>query len=157
MENAVRILELRFLPDVVLLVVAAAMLGAALVFPSFYLPFAIRATAGVILAAVGLGVVQAAGVSFRRARTTVDPMRPTSTSSLIISGAYRLSRNPVYFGMTLVLLGWAIFLSNVLAFALIAVFVAYINRFQIIPEERALSALFGAEYASYRAKVRRWL
>ena len=63
----------------------------------------------------------------------------------------------MYLGMTLVLLGWGTFLSNILSLAFVAIFVAYIDRFQIVPEERALSAIFGAEYASYRAKVRRWL
>lgn len=150
-------LELRVLPDIVLIAVAAAMWGASLAVPSFNLPFSVRATAGAIIVVVGLGVVQAAGVSFRRANTTVDPKKPGSTSSLIVSGMYRFSRNPVYLGMTLVLLGWGTFLSNILSLAFVAIFVAYIDRFQIVPEERALSAIFGAEYASYRAKVRRWL
>jgi protein-S-isoprenylcysteine O-methyltransferase Ste14 len=148
---------LRVLPDIVLLVVAAAMWGASLAVPSFNLPFAMRATAGAIIIVLGLGIIQAAGVSFRRAHTTVEPMKPESTSFLIVSGVYRFSRNPVYLGMTLVLLGWGTFLLNILSFALITIFVVYIDRFQIIPEERALSALFGAEYASYRTKVRRWL
>jgi protein-S-isoprenylcysteine O-methyltransferase Ste14 len=63
----------------------------------------------------------------------------------------------MYLGLLLLLLAWAVFLSNPLALLLVPVFVLYINRFQIEPEERALSSLFGGEYAAYRKRVRRWL
>jgi len=153
----VRTLELRILPDVVLLVVAVGMWGASLAVPSFSLPLAMRVSTGAIVVVIGLCIIQAAGFSFRQARTTADPTKPGSASSLVVSGVYRFSRNPIYLGMTFVLLGWAVFFMNALAFALVPVFVAYINRFQIVPEERALSAIFGTEYASYQARVRRWL
>jgi protein-S-isoprenylcysteine O-methyltransferase Ste14 len=153
----VKILELRILPDVVWLIVMGCMWGATFIVKSFDLPFAVRVSTGAILVALGLALVQVAGVSFRRARTTVNPVRPDSASSLVVSGVYRFSRNPIYLGMTLILLGWASFLMNALSFVLVAVFVGYITRFQIIPEERALSARFGADYVSYQAKVRRWL
>lgn len=150
-------LELRIVPDMVWLTVVACMWGATRVVHSFDLPLAVRIATGALFAILGMGLVQAAGVSFRRARTTVDPTRPDSTSSLVVSGVYRFSRNPIYLGMAIILLGWAAFLMNILSLALVAVFVGYITRFQIVPEERALSARFGAEYASYQAKVRRWL
>jgi protein-S-isoprenylcysteine O-methyltransferase Ste14 len=95
--------------------------------------------------------------SFRRARTTVNPLKPESASSLVASGVYRVSRNPMYVGLCLVLLGWAVMLSNVLAYAIVPVFVLYMNRFQIGPEEAALERVFGADYVAYRARVRRWL
>jgi protein-S-isoprenylcysteine O-methyltransferase Ste14 len=96
-------------------------------------------------------------VSFRRAKTTVNPMKPQSASSLIVSGVYKYTRNPMYLGLFLILLGWAAFLSNLAAVALLPVFIGYINRFQIRPEERVLAALFPREYPAYRAKVRRWI
>lgn len=150
-------LELKIVPDVVLIVVAVGMWGATLIIPSFNLPFAARMVGGLIVGISGLGIVQAAGVYFRRSGTTVDPTTPGATSSLITSGVYRFTRNPIYLGMTLVLIGWAVFLLNPLSFALIVVFVIYITRFQIIPEERELTTLFGAEYAGYQKRVRRWL
>jgi protein-S-isoprenylcysteine O-methyltransferase Ste14 len=100
----------------------------------------------------GLGVT-----SFRRAKTTVNPMKPGSSSVLVDSGIYRLTRNPMYLGFLLVLLGWAIFLSNIFAFLLLPVFIFYMNRFQIEPEEKALVALFGQTYVTYKTRVRRWL
>jgi protein-S-isoprenylcysteine O-methyltransferase Ste14 len=75
----------------------------------------------------------------------------------VTHGLYRISRNPMYVGSVLLLLGWAVYLSALLPFAGIAVFVAYITRFQIRPEERVLAALFGEAYANYAARVRRWL
>jgi protein-S-isoprenylcysteine O-methyltransferase Ste14 len=84
-------------------------------------------------------------------------MKPESSSSLVVSGIYKLTRNPMYLGLLLVLLGWAIYLTNVLVFLLLPAFILYINRFQIAPEERALTALFGQEFAAYKSRTRRWL
>jgi protein-S-isoprenylcysteine O-methyltransferase Ste14 len=108
------------------------------------------AVAGAIIS--GLGIV-----SFRQARTTVNPMKPDSASSLVVSGIYRLTRNPMYLGFLSVLFAWAIFLSNALAFVFLPVFVLYMNRFQIKPEEKALRTLFGPQFVMYAARVRRWL
>ena len=63
----------------------------------------------------------------------------------------------MYLGMLSVLTGWAVFLSHSLPFLLLPLFVLYMTRFQIVPEERALSAHFGDEYSSYMQSVRRWL
>ena len=63
----------------------------------------------------------------------------------------------MYLGLSVTLMGWAVFLSNLVALLATPLFVLYINRFQINPEERVLSSLFGAEYAVYKGKVRRWL
>jgi protein-S-isoprenylcysteine O-methyltransferase Ste14 len=84
-------------------------------------------------------------------------MKPDSASSLVVSGIYKYTRNPMYLGFLLVLLGWAAFLSNLAALALLPAFVAYMNRFQIRPEERVLASLFPNDYPAYRAKVRRWI
>jgi protein-S-isoprenylcysteine O-methyltransferase Ste14 len=76
---------------------------------------------------------------------------------MVTSGIYRLSRNPMYLGFLFGLTGWAIFLSHVLALALLPAFVAYMNRFQISSEEQALAARFGAEFVAYKDSVGRWL
>ena len=111
------------------------------------------------LALVVLGLmVEAAGVlSFRRARTTVNPFAPERTVNIVSSGIYRLSRNPMYLGMACILTGWAVWLWQVQAVLGMALFVAWITRFQIIPEERVLTQKFGTEYRQYRQRVRRWV
>ncbi len=96
-------------------------------------------------------------VAFKRARTTVNPMKPESSSSLVVAGIYRLTRNPMYLGFLLILLGWAAYLSNALSVLAIPAFVLYMTVFQIRPEERALDSLFGPEFAAYKARVRRWI
>lgn len=107
----------------------------------------------------GAGFVVAAGgvVAFRRAGTTVNPMKPESSSSLVNTGIYSYTRNPMYLGFLLALLAWAIYLSHPAAFLFLPLFVWYMNRFQIEPEERALALLFGAAFTTYASRVRRWL
>jgi len=110
----------------------------------------------IVLIAVGFLTGTSGVVTFLRAKTTVDPTKPRA-SSLVTSGVYAISRNPMYLGGLIMLLGWAIFLSNALAVVFLPVYVLYINRFQIAPEERALTSLFGATYVAYQTRARRWL
>lgn len=113
----------------------------------------LAATFGVLGVCVsGLGVV-----SFRRARTTVNPLTLDATTALVASGVYRVSRNPMYLGFLLILLAEIVWLANPLALLIGPAFVLYLNRFQITPEENALQARFGAEFNSYAARVRRWI
>lgn len=113
--------------------------------------------AAFVLAAVGM-IVELAGLfSFLRARTTFDPIHPQSATRLVVTGIYRFTRNPMYLGDLILLLAWAAFLARPLALVFTPLFVLYINRFQIKPEERALSALFGNRYEEYKSRVRRWL
>lgn len=108
------------------------------------------AVAGMTLAALGV-------VRFVRAETSVNPLKPGGVSALVTSGVYRVTRNPMYVGMLLFLGGMACALSHPLAFAMLPLFVIYMNRFQIGPEEAALSGIFGNAYTTYRQRVRRWL
>lgn len=150
-------LELKIPPVPLALAFGGAMWLVSVQLPglAFALPgrIAVSATLG------GLGAIFAiAGmIAFRNAVTTFNPMRPGAASALVTSGTYRLSRNPMYVGLLLTLGGWAIFLSHALAFLFLPAFVAYMNRFQISPEEEALSSKFGEEFAAYKQSVRRWL
>jgi protein-S-isoprenylcysteine O-methyltransferase Ste14 len=111
-----------------------------------------------ILLLLAAGAIGIAGVrAFGRARTTVDPLRPEKASSLVTAGIYRRTRNPMYVALAIALLAWAVWLAHPLTLLGVAAFVAWISRFQIAPEERALHALFGAEFDRYCSEVRRWL
>jgi len=150
-------LELKIPPPVVALLLGLLMwLASSLVAP-VEVPFGYRAGVAAVLACVGVAVGLASIFQFLRARTTINPSRPGATSSLVTGGVFRFSRNPMYLSLLLYLAAWAVYLSNWLAVILVTVFVIYINRFQIKPEERALCSLFGPEYTSYKARVRRWL
>ena len=96
-------------------------------------------------------------LEFKRAKTTVNPTKPGLSSSLVRSGIYRHTRNPMYLGFLLILVGWATWTANLLAFVVLPVFVLYMNRFQIKPEERALTSIFGDEFKAYCSETRRWI
>jgi protein-S-isoprenylcysteine O-methyltransferase Ste14 len=121
------------------------------------MPSALRLGSAIAIALVGVAFSVAGVLAFRRARTTLDPTRPEQASSLVNSGVYRVTRNPMYVGLACVLVAWAVFLSSAWALLGPVAYVLYIGRFQIEPEERALATLFGSEYANYQARVRRWL
>jgi len=88
----------------------------------------------------------------------VNPTKPSDASSLVVQGIYRVSRNPMYLGVLLLLIAWGIYLEHlIVVFVLPAAFVIYMNKFQIEPEEQALQKLFGDDFASYKKKVRRWI
>jgi protein-S-isoprenylcysteine O-methyltransferase Ste14 len=105
---------------------------------------------GIICSTLGVG-------SFRRARTTVNPLRPEAATALVVSGIYRVTRNPMYLGFLFLLLGELVWLGNPIAACVAPAFVVYLTRFQIRPEEAALRERFGLEYSKYAARVRRWL
>jgi protein-S-isoprenylcysteine O-methyltransferase Ste14 len=125
--------------------------------PALTVPFPGRQVIAGVAVIAGTMVIGLGILSFRRAKTTVNPMKPDSASSLVVSGIYGMTRNPMYLGFFVILIGWAIFLSNALAFVCLPLFILYMNRFQIQPEERALASLFGEDFAAYRLRVRRWL
>ncbi len=150
-------LDIRIPPPVVGALVAAAMWGVSTLGPQFAFPPGLRYASVGILVAAGVAFDVLGLLAFRRARTTVNPLRPERASSLVTGGIYRITRNPMYVGMGLWLLAWAAYLSALLPFAGPAVFVLYITRFQIQPEERVLNGIFGEDYAVYCARVRRWL
>jgi protein-S-isoprenylcysteine O-methyltransferase Ste14 len=150
-------LELKVPPPVLALLLGLLMwLASSLVAP-VEMPFGPRVGVALVLASVGLVFGLTGMVSFWRAKTTINPTRPTATSSLVTSGAFRFTRNPMYLSLLLYLFAWAAYLSNLLALLFVPVYVLYINEFQIKPEERVLSSLFGPEYAAYKGRVRRWL
>lgn len=150
-------LELLVPPPVVVLVTGLAMWAAARAFPMQLLPEAHRLVIGIILCLLGVMAGVAGILAFRRARTTTDPREPARATALVTSGIYRYSRNPMYLGLLLVLLGWAVVLGNLVSVLGVVVFVLYITRYQIYPEERQLLKTFDAEFLNYKATVRRWV
>ena len=152
-----RALELKIPPPAVALLVAVAMWGISLATSRFEISAVFRSTAVIVIAIVGFGFAFSGVLAFRRARTTINPTKPEAASSLVTSGVYHFTRNPMYLGLSFVLVAWALFLSSAWAFLGPVGFVLYMDRFQIAPEERALSKVFGPAFADYQSKVRRWL
>ena len=96
-------------------------------------------------------------LAFRQANTTVNPTTPVASTALVVRGVYRLTRNPMYLGFALLLLALAVWLGKMSALLLVPLFMAYLQHFQIRPEEDALHARFGASFDTYCQQVRRWL
>ena len=150
-------IELKVPPPIVALVLAIAMWFLSRLPASPEALPVVRLLLVVGLAAVGAAVSLSGVLAFRHAKTTVNPLKPESSSSLVTTGVYKITRNPMYVGMLFLLFAWAVFLWSVWSLLGPLGFAAYMGRFQIAPEERVLASLFGAEYAEYKARVRRWL
>jgi protein-S-isoprenylcysteine O-methyltransferase Ste14 len=150
-------LENRIPPPVVGALVAALMWGISGVGPRLplapwasYLLAAVFAIAGIAFDVLGIA-------AFRASRTTVNPLKPERASALVTGGVYRITRNPMYVGLLLLLLAWASYLAALLPLLGPVLLVVYLTRFQIQPEERVLQGIFGEAYSTYAARVRRWL
>jgi len=152
-----RALELRIPPPAVAAIAAGLMWLLARALPEYRIAAPGAAEAALLLAFIGLGIELAGLLAFRRARTTINPLRPVKTTALVADGIYRRSRNPMYLGMLVLLLAWTAYLSHPAALLVLPGFVLYLNRFQIEPEERVLRAKFGADFERYCATVRRWI
>ena len=150
-------LELKIPPPVVVLSCMALAWLLARIAPGFayLLPARIPITA--ILMLVGFSLTLSGFAAFRRAKTTLNPHTPEKSSSIVRGGPYGFTRNPMYLGLAFVLLAVCAYLANPLTIVAVAVFFAYLTRFQIMPEERLLLEKFGEPYAQYTRSVRRWL
>lgn len=152
-----RYLELRIPPPIVGLTVAAAMWLVASR-PGLWPPSSpVRLSGSVILLAAGMATALSAVMSFRQAQTTVNPLKPETSTSLVSTGIFGRTRNPMYLGMLIGLLAWAVYLASAPAWLGPVAFVLYITRFQIVPEERAMHSLFGFAFSEYARRVRRWI
>ena len=144
-------------PPVAFLITGFAMWGITLAWPSLAVSLPLQMILSGALIGIGLTIDFVSIMAFRKAKTTVTPLMPEKASSLVVSGLYRFTRNPMYLGLFLILSGIAVFLGSLANIAVLVAFVAYITIFQIKPEELRLSALFGSDYDEYMKRVRRWL
>lgn len=150
-------LEHKVPPPVVALIVAVMMWAGSRMVPHYALDGSLRMILATALGVFGVGIAGAGVRRFARARTTINPLNIDAASSLVTDGIFTYTRNPMYLGMALILIAWAIFLSSPWLIAGPMVFVSFIGRFQIRPEEAVLLAKFGQQYTSYSLRVRRWI
>lgn len=150
-------LELKIPPAAVFVFFAVVMGIIAVYFPFFnvQIPFRLILTGFLTVTAVLTGFYSI--YLFYRNRTSVSTHEPQKTIKLVTTGPYKHSRNPMYLSLSLVLIAWAIFLSDLLSLMLMPAFYAYITRFQIIPEEREMISKFGKDYEDYTEQTPRWL
>ncbi len=150
-------LELRIPPLALFVIFVAAILAAGAYIPAANIAFPGHRALAVLAFILGWVIVGAGVFEFHRAKTTMNPLSPERSMSIVSSGIYRWSRNPMYLGMALALVGVAAWRSSLPGYAAVWLFCAYLTRFQIKPEERALLEIFGAEFSAYLTQVRRWI
>jgi protein-S-isoprenylcysteine O-methyltransferase Ste14 len=151
-------LDNRIPPPLVVVLVGLSMLAIAwFTPPAIQIDNRLRFIGGGIVIALGVLIVVRGARTFWRHQTTINPVDIEQASALVTSGLFRYSRNPMYVGFTVVLIGWAFCLAAPWGLIGPVAFVLFINRFQIIPEERVMHAKFGQAYDDYRTKVRRWV
>jgi len=150
-------LELKVPPPAAALLIALAMWAATYRLPAIHLPDRMRFLLAGVCAAFGVIVALSGVRAFREAKTTVNPVTPEKASSVVTNGIFSHTRNPMYLGLTAVLVGWAVWLSIPWVLLGPVALMLYLTRFQIIPEERVMSSKFGRDYDEYRKRVRRWL
>jgi protein-S-isoprenylcysteine O-methyltransferase Ste14 len=119
--------------------------------------FPYQTMVGILIIALGLGIVIVSLRLFFVAGTTPNPMQPKQATELVTSGIYSISRNPMYLGDAIMLAGLLVWTASALNVVPLIAFLIYIDRFQIVAEEKALTANFGERYVAYRRRVRRWL
>ncbi|MGH3459814.1 methyltransferase family protein [Aeromicrobium sp.] len=110
---------------------------------------------GAVLLTAGVVLDVWATLTFKRARTTFIPYR--RASSLVTGGPYKLSRNPMYVGMALDVVGGALLIDSWWPLVLLVPAIVLVTVLVIKPEERLMADVFGSEYTAYRERVRRWL
>ncbi|GHA85237.1 hypothetical protein GCM10007067_23990 [Lysobacter bugurensis] len=150
-------LDARLPPPLLLVLLGAAMWAVSVHVPGFMLRHPTIDAVAAALAVVGLLANGLPKLAFSRVRTTVNPLRPSNATSLVTHGLHRVSRNPMYVGHVLLLAAWALYLGHAIAALCVPLQMAWLARFQILPEERALDAKFGVAWQAYRTRVPRWL
>jgi len=151
-----RTLELKIPPVIVVLAIAGFMAATAKLIPMEPWHFTDAKALAFALVTAGAFIAVAGVIAFRQAKTTANPMNPNASSALVVSGIYRFTRNPMYLGFLLALAGWGVWLASLPALLWLVVYILFINRYQIIPEERILAEKFGPSFIAYRKQVRRW-
>jgi protein-S-isoprenylcysteine O-methyltransferase Ste14 len=142
--------------------IVTAITAGAMQLVAMYIPLgSLRLPGSRLLAALLLIVSGVFGVlglyQFYRKSTSIDPHKPSKASTLVTDGIYQYSRNPMYLALFFLLIAYATILQNVLNLFVFPVFIWYMNRYQIIPEEEVMEEKFGSEYLEYKSEVHRWL
>lgn len=150
-------MELKVPPVAIFLIALLLLFGGhfALPFASVNPPF--KDLAAVLFALIGGAFGGQAVLAFIKANTTVHPMKPEEATALVTSGCFRISRNPMYFGLLCLLLAAGLYLGTLTLIAVGPLFIWYITEFQIKPEEKRLADVFGENYQTYLDTVRRWI
>ncbi|MEM7256457.1 MAG: isoprenylcysteine carboxylmethyltransferase family protein [Pseudomonadota bacterium] len=150
-------MSLKIPPPVIGLSCALVMWLLAKALPITVIELPARTLLAILLAVIAIVIDVSALWAFRKAKTTINPLSPQNSSSVVTTGIYRYSRNPMYLGMLLLLIALGIYLGKLSPWVMPPLFIWLINQWQIKPEEKILTGMFGESYQDYMNNVRRWL
>src|SRR6056300_855687 len=148
-------METKIPPPIVTLVFGLSIYFTRGIFPM--VEFTYSGYLGILLLLLGLFILISAVRLFRKGKTTVNPLSPEQATKLVTNGIFQYSRNPMYLGMAFILSSMAVFFNLIGGAILIVLFCFYITKFQIIPEERAMTNLFPQDFPKYMQATRRWI
>lgn len=148
-------LELKMPPALLLVFFLGVAWAMTLINTPLLLPYSVQVSS--VFLGIGIIVIVAGIIEFRRHKTTVNPMSPEDASNIVSSGIFRYTRNPMYLGMLLILIAGVLQTLTLLSLLLLPAFVWYLTQYQIKPEERILTTQFGESYCRYLKTTRRWL
>lgn len=147
----------RIPPPLVALAFALLSYGLGRLIPLGVLTLPLQSAVAAALAGLGLVIIVISVREFMRVKTTVNPIKIDEASALVTSGPFGFTRNPMYLGMLLILTGIAVWLGQLSGLIALPLFIAYITRFQIMPEEAVMRQIFGDAFVAYSRKTRRWI
>ena len=150
-------MKLKIPPPLQALIIATLMWGLDQLIPAAHIAIPGKMALIILLVVTGSLIDLSAIFVFVKAKTTVNPLKPDTASALVNTGIFKISRNPMYLGLLLLLTAWAIWLGNICNIGLLILFPLYITYFQIKPEEEALTELFGDDFKNYCLTTRRWI
>jgi protein-S-isoprenylcysteine O-methyltransferase Ste14 len=148
-------METKIPPPVVTLIFGFAIYLSRKIFPEIEIQYA--SFFGMFLLLLGFFILISAVKLFRNDKTTVNPLSPEQATKLVTNGIFKISRNPMYLGMAVILASVAVFFNIIGGIILMALFCLYITKFQIIPEEKAMKELFAQDFEQYMKATRRWI
>jgi protein-S-isoprenylcysteine O-methyltransferase Ste14 len=148
-------METKIPPPVVTLIFGFAIYLSRKIFPEIEIQYA--SFFGMFLLLLGFFILISAVKLFRNDKTTVNPLSPEQATKLVTNGIFKLSRNPMYLGMAVILASVAVFFNIIGGIIFMALFCLYITKFQIIPEEKAMKELFAQDFERYMQATRRWI
>jgi len=150
-------LELKIIPPLQFIISSGLMVSLTIFFPQHHFDLSISLPITVSLIVIASSISILALYDFHKHQTTFHPHTPEKTRTVVDTGVFAYSRNPMYISLALILISLGVYLQNYTSFIILPLFIWYITRFQIIPEEKMLNKLFPNDYQAYCNKVRRWL
>ena len=148
-------METKIPPPLVTLIFGLSIYFSRELFPTIEIKYSFYV--GIFLLLLGFLILISAVRLFRIDQTTVNPLSPKQATKLVTEGIFKFSRNPMYLGMACVLASLAMFFNIIGGIVCIALFCAYITKFQIVPEEKAMLDLFSEDFNQYKQTTRRWI